>query len=256
MIDTGQYPITLKDHIEVRLSWNLARPSTSDMHTPTALLQTISISTSLIGAGGIAALSLFSIPSFEALPASRSLPQIRWLFSRGSHIFPTVAFLSSTGFASLAFLALPAGRRSLPHLLKAFSGASFNQSIAGYVAAAALCISIAPYTSLRMIPTNFELIRMTEAKGGARSERSAREKDGAAAKSGDGEDPADVSVSGRGLPSQFSDLSRPQGKTEEDTTEDEDEKVRGLLRKFGRENMVRAVLLGAGGVVGLISALA
>lgn len=97
---------------------------------------------------------------------------------------------------------------------------------------------------------------MTEAKRGSRSERSGKEKDIAAAKTGTGEDAADVSVSGRGLPSQFSDLSRPQGKTDKDTTEEEDEKVKALLRKFGRENMVRAVLLGAGGVIGLISALA
>ncbi|ORY07934.1 hypothetical protein BCR34DRAFT_16188 [Clohesyomyces aquaticus] len=54
----------------------------------TQALQIIGVSTALMASGGIACLSLFDIPLLSSQPASRSLPQIRWLFSRGSHIFP------------------------------------------------------------------------------------------------------------------------------------------------------------------------
>ena len=63
------------------------------------------ISTSLIAAGGIAALSLFDIPELRAQPASRSLPSTRWLFSRGSHIFPTAAYICTGSFGYLAYIA-------------------------------------------------------------------------------------------------------------------------------------------------------
>lgn len=59
-------------------------------------IQITSITTSLLAAGGIAALSLFDIPLLASQPADRALPLVRWLFSRGSHIFPqaAVCFLS------------------------------------------------------------------------------------------------------------------------------------------------------------------
>ena len=230
------------------------------MATPTLALKVISISTSLIAAGGIATLTLFSIPSLRALPASRSLPQIRWLFSRGSHIFPAASLISSSGFLSLAFLALPVGQRTLPHLLKTFGsrGGAWNGSVAGYVASAVLCISIAPWTAQIMVPTNFELIRIGHEKGGKRSERSAKEeanKDSGGTEAG-GSDPALDSVDGQGQASQFTDLSDPQGKIEASTTEEEDRKVQQLLTKFGQLNMGRAVLMGAGGILGLVTSLA
>ena len=54
----------------------------------THAIQTLSVSVSLLAAGGIAGLSLFDVPELQSQPADRALPQIRWLFSRGSHIFP------------------------------------------------------------------------------------------------------------------------------------------------------------------------
>jgi hypothetical protein len=45
----------------------------------------------------------------------------------------------------------------------------------GYPAAAALSLSIGPFTRLAMIPTNFELIEMNEKRVRKRSERSASE---------------------------------------------------------------------------------
>jgi hypothetical protein len=114
----------------------------------------LSACTSLIGSGGILALTFFDIPILASQPASRSLPSTRWLFSRGSHVFPTAAIISSTGFASLAYASIPNEVR-LFEILRTSSDARFK--VMGYLAASLLSISIAPVTSF-MIPTNFRLI--------------------------------------------------------------------------------------------------
>lgn len=201
-----------------------------------------SISVALVAAGGCAALSLFDIPELQSQPASRSLPSLRWLFSRGSHIFPSACFISSAGFAILAYSALPPQGQIVAQLL---NGGAFR----GYLAAATLSFSMGPFTSI-MVPTNFALIEKNEKKGGARSEASARDV-GDRNERGSAED----SVNGKGQASQWTDFSNPQTKTQSDTTEAEDKEVQELLGKFGRLNLVRAILLGAGGVVGLLTAL-
>jgi hypothetical protein len=212
----------------------------------TIALQTASIAISLISSGGIASLSLFDIPELQAQPASRSLPSIRWLFSRGSHIFPTTCILSSAGFAYLALNALPAGRAAAQILSLANNGAKVN----GYLAAAALNFAIAPFTGLVMVPTNFRLIELNEQKGGARSEKSAKEGQFSA-----GDRSAEDSVNSKGDVNQWTDLSNPQGQTVRSSTKEEDEEVRRLLSKFGQMNAMRAVLTGLGGIVGTIAAL-
>lgn len=212
------------------------------MASPITAAQLLSISTALIAAGGIASLSLFDIPELQSQPASRSLPSIRWLFSRGSHIFPTAAAVSSAGFAYLVYAAQPAASMPLTQLLR-------HGRVPGYMMAALLTISIGPFTSL-MIPTNFRLIKMNEERGGARSQRSARER-----QTGASDQSAEDSVAGKGQAPQFTDLSEPQSKTDEDSTKAEDEEVRELLAKFERMNAVRAVCMAAGGVVGLATAL-
>jgi hypothetical protein len=110
--------------------------------------QTFSISTSLLAAGGIATLSLFDVPEFQSQPASRSLPQTRWLFSRGSHIFPQAASLASAGFVYAAFSALPASRRAVTELV---SLGKNGPKVNGFLTAAALAISIAPWTVFVMV---------------------------------------------------------------------------------------------------------
>jgi hypothetical protein len=206
----------------------------------------LSACTSLIGSGGILALTFFDIPILASQPASRSLPSTRWLFSRGSHVFPTAAFLSGGGFLSLAYTSIPSGA-GLFETLRTSSDARFK--ILGYVAASLLSISIGPVTSF-MIPTNFRLIELNERKGGARSSRSAELGD-------EGGRSAEESVDGKGQVSQWSDVSGPQERTrEEGSTKAEDEEVKVLLEKFGRMNALRGVLLGLGGVVGLVVGLA
>lgn len=121
--------------------------------------------------------------------------------------------------------------------------------VPGYLLAALLSISIGPFTSV-MIPTNFRLIEINEKRGGARSERSAREKGTKA-----GAKSVEESVDGKGDVSQFGDLSGPMGKTSQETSESEEKEVKELLGKFGQLNGVRASLLGAGGMVGLWTAL-
>lgn len=219
-----------------------------------AAVQTISISISLIASGGIAALSVFDVPELQSQPASRSLPSIRWLFSRGSHIFPQAAFLSGAGFAYLAYQSLPAAAsKTVPQLAKVAVGGG---GVSGFLAAALLCVSIGPVTTLAMVPTNFALIKMNSDKGGTRS------RDSAAAAQSRGRDrtaggrSAEDSVNGKGEGMEFTDLSGPQRRTVGETSEAEDEKVGELLGKFSRLNMLRAVLLGAGGILGLVTSLA
>lgn len=103
-----------------------------------------------------------------------------------------------------------------------------------------------------MLPTNFTLIAKNEELGGARSAASAeyREEQGAQARS------ADASVDGKGDVSQWADVSVPQEKTEKQSSEREDREVQELLERFKRLNWMRAVVIGAGGVVGLVGALA
>ncbi len=208
-------------------------------------VKVLSISTALIASGGIATLSLFDIPELQSQPASRSLPSIRWLFSRGSHIFPAASTLSSAGFAYLAYNALPA-TRSLSQILKVSSNGS---KVNGFLAAAVLAFSIAPWTQVAMVPTNFELIRLNTQKGGARSEKSS--------KMGyrDSDQTKDIEPPKGGL-DQFTDLSGPQAETDKGTSSEDDRKVKELLGNFGQLNAVRAILLGAGGILGLWTALA
>lgn len=211
-------------------------------------IQIFSIATALIASGGIASFSLFDVPVLKSQPASRSLPSTRWLFSRGSHIFPQAALASGSGFAYLAYHSLPSGISSmsllLHHLVK-----GGQPSL--YAAAALLSIAIGPTTSF-MIPTNFELIRMNEEKRGSRSAKSAqyREENNLPTRS------AEESTDNKDDVNQLTDLSGPQEKTGRESTPEEDEKTRRLLDKFARLNWIRAVLLASGGIVGLMGALA
>jgi hypothetical protein len=63
------------------------------------VVQTVAISSALIGAGGIATLSAFDLPIIRSQPADRALPSLRWLFSRGSHVFPTAIVSDRTPYS-------------------------------------------------------------------------------------------------------------------------------------------------------------
>lgn len=104
-----------------------------------------------------------------------------------------------------------------------------------------------------MIPNNFAIIKKNEELGGARSVNAAK----ALKQSGyqPGQRSAENSVNSVGEGNEFTDLSGPQEKTPLQSSEADDKQVREMLAKFGRYNMWRAVLLGGGGVVGLLTAL-
>ncbi|KAK1074916.1 hypothetical protein LTR12_002375 [Friedmanniomyces endolithicus] len=211
----------------------------------TTAAQLFSISIALLASGGIASLSLFNVPLLQSQPASRSLPQTRWLFSRGSHTFPQAAFLSSVGFSYLAWTSAPSGS------FEDFIGlVAKGGRVSGYVAAAVLTLSIAPVTMVGMIPTNFALIQKNEDLGGARSEKSARDGDAQP-----GLRSAQESVNAKGVVEELTDLSGPQGRTTEGSSEEDNREVRELLGKFAALNGVRAGLMGLGGIVGLWTAL-
>ncbi|KAH8728595.1 hypothetical protein GQ44DRAFT_608767 [Phaeosphaeriaceae sp. PMI808] len=220
----------------------------------TQAVQLFSVSTAFLTSGGIATLSLFDVPILKAQPASRSLPMTRWLFSRGSHIFPTAAFLSSSGFTYLAYHALPSGS----HTLSTFLQYATKGKAGLYVAAAALTMSIAPWTMLVMLPTNFALIKMNQELGGSRSAKSAEQQQQKMEQQMAGGWPgfADDSLSGEDDVSQWLDWSGPQEKTRRESTRKQDKEVRLFLEKFGKLNDFRAILMGLGGVLGLVAALA
>lgn len=208
-------------------------------------VQVATITTSLVSAGGIACLSLFDIPELRAQPASRSLPSVRWLFSRGSHIFPTTSFLAAAGFTYLA-IAIHPGAAS--RILKV---ASNSPKVNLYLAAAAINAGNFFWTPLAMIPTNFALIELNEKIGGTRSAKAASEK-----QYGAGDRSADDSVNSKGdSTSEFKDLTGPQTQTDRKSSPEEDRKADELLAKFGALNAVRSLFPGVGGVVGLIAAL-
>ncbi|KAI7362722.1 hypothetical protein KC354_g7051 [Hortaea werneckii] len=217
--------------------------------TITLLIKTLSISTALLASGSIATLSLFNIPELQSQPASRSLPQIRWLFSRGSHIFPPASFISSAGFVYLAYLSSPTlTSRALGKTVRV---ALSSGEVKGYLVAAALTFSIAPFTAKVMIPTNFALIQLNADLGGARSEEAGRQGD---ARPGDRSALDSVNGEGEGV-GQWRDVSGPQEKTSRDGDEEDDRRARELLGKFGRLNLGRSVLIGLGGIVGLVTAI-
>ncbi|KAK3115526.1 hypothetical protein LTR53_005021 [Teratosphaeriaceae sp. CCFEE 6253] len=215
------------------------------MGSTTTVAQLLSISVALVASGGIATLSLFDVPQLQSQPASRSLPMTRWLFSRGSHIFPQAAIISSAGFVYLAYTAVPSGQ------LADFVGrVTKGGKVSGYLAAATLTFAIAPVTALLMIPTNFALIAKNEELGGARSQASAKQGDAKPKKRS-----AEGSVNAKGLVEELSDLSVPQGRTTRESSEQDDREVRELLGKFGMLNGLRAALMAVGGMVGLWTAL-
>ncbi|CEI62537.1 hypothetical protein FVEN_g5079 [Fusarium venenatum] len=204
-------------------------------------VQVLSITTALLASGGIATLTFFDIPELQSQPASRSLPAVRWLFSRGSHVFPSASLISTIGFIYSA--SLDNGSSSPLYFIS-----NNTSKTNGLLLAAALSFSIAPFTQV-MIPTNFALIRENNKLGGARSRRAAAEGDASTDRS------AFDSVKGSGEGVEFTDLSGPQERTKEDSNQEQDEKVNALLEKFRWLNLVRAALIGAGGVVGLYAAL-
>lgn len=215
------------------------------MATPALFIQTATITTSLVSAGGIASLSLFDIPELRSQPASRSLPGIRWLFSRGSHIFPTTSFLAAAGFTYLAISVHPGSASQILRL------AANSQKVNLYLAAAAINAGNFFWTPLAMIPTNFALIELNEKIGGTRSARAASEKS-----YGPGDRDAAASVSSKGdSTSEFKDLTGPQTQSDRKSTPEEDKKADELLAKFGALNAVRSLFPGVGGVVGLVAAL-
>ncbi|OSS45185.1 hypothetical protein B5807_09126 [Epicoccum nigrum] len=216
-------------------------------------VQILTLTTALTTAGGIATLSLFSIPLLLSQPGARSLPQLRWLFSRGSHAAPSGILLSSGGFAYLSYASLR-GSAAAP-APGSLLGAALRSVGQGdkpglFLLASVLALSAAVFTRV-MLPTNFELIEMNERLGGARSAREAefRERIGAAPRA------AWESVEGKEGVSQWTDLSGPQERTRREAGPEEEERVRELLGRFKRLNYVRAGLIGVGGVVGLVAAL-
>lgn len=105
-----------------------------------------------------------------------------------------------------------------------------------------------------MIPNNFALIKLNADKNGSRSDKSAGVLSSYFKDDAKGRTSLD-SVNGKGEANQWTDWSGPQGETPEKSSSAEDENLREMLGIFRRQNMVRAIAMGLGGVVGLMTAL-
>jgi hypothetical protein len=219
----------------------------------TEILQATGITTSLLSAGALLAFNFFDIPILKSQPASRSLPSIRWFFSRGSHIFPQAALVSSGAFLCLAYTAQPAQSSGLTiaQLLK-------HGRVSGYLAAAVLAFAIAPFTAFAMVPhPNFDIIQLNKDLGGAASQKQKklqRQQGLSDQQLEKSSGPPDVA--GDYQSSEFKDLSGPMEKTEQESTPEQDRKARDLLEEFRWLNLVRALLMLGSGVVGLVVAAA
>ena len=120
--------------------------------------------------------------------------------------------------------------------------------------ASALTLSIAPFTTFAMIPTNFELIQHNINLGGTRSQTSAQKKQNLTMQEKKQLETrtATDSVNGKGEADELTDRSDPQPRAEREASGVEEERVRELLNRFGMLNGVRGLLLGMGGVLGLV----
>ncbi|OAA76799.1 hypothetical protein LEL_06483 [Akanthomyces lecanii RCEF 1005] len=214
-----------------------------------SIVQVTAVALPLFASGGIATLSAFDVPLLQAQPASRSLPSIRWLFSRGSHIFPTAAFVSGASLLQCAYRALPPAHRFTS--LNSFTKMGPKTNL--LLAAAGLALSIGPFTQIFMIPLNFSMIKKNEELGGFRSEKAMLEAKNGKTTPTPGSRSASDSVAGKGEGDEFTDLTGPHASTARDSTPEEDREMRDRLGQFARLNSVRAVLIGAGGLLGLVA---
>lgn len=220
--------------------------------TATTAVQIVSVASALMASGGMVTLSLHDIPQLRPQPASRSLPAVRWLFSRGSHTFPNAAIASGLGFLYGAYAYLPpAAGRGLQKVISLSQFGANGLKTNGLILAAALAWSIAPWTRLVMLPTNLELMEMNQSLGGYRSQSAADEDKSGRIYRRTGKD----SIAGKSEGSEFTDRSGPQEVTKRQSSAQEDERAKELMDKFTRLNLVRAALLGAGGIIALSSIL-
>ena len=122
-----------------------------------------------------------------------------------------------------------------------------------FLAAAGLALSIGPFTQIFMIPLNFSMIKKNKELGGVRSEKAMLEAKNAKTTAAPGSRSASDSVAGKGEGNEFTDLSGPQTSTARDSTPEEDGEMKKRLSQFARLNSVRAILIGAGGLLGLVA---
>ncbi|TKX26423.1 hypothetical protein C1H76_1385 [Elsinoe australis] len=125
---------------------------------------------SLVAAGAILSISALINPvldtsarsvSAEKPSPTTTLPAIRFLFSRGSHIFPQAATVAGACFGYLAYN--NSGRSGLVKPLQALVGVSLSKG-AGYTLAAALSTAIMPLTFVMLPLANNSLREMAELK--------------------------------------------------------------------------------------------
>jgi len=113
-------------------------------------LQTVGITTSLLASGSILSFSAFDVPQLQnpGQATSSTLQNVRFIFSRGSHVFPYAATIAAGAFGLLAYMT-PEG----PDFASIASPQEYQNTKSLYWTAAASALSILPYTVFFMLPT-------------------------------------------------------------------------------------------------------
>lgn len=146
-------------------------------HT-TLLAQTAAISISLATSGGILAISNLinplldnsarSVSSSQPDPSS-TLPAVRFIFSRGSHIFPQAASIAGAAYFYLWYntpTSVALGGSGSIAVLRDVLGLDVSRRV-GYLVAGLMTVSIGPITGLMLPAANQRLRELAdmEAKG-------------------------------------------------------------------------------------------
>jgi len=113
-------------------------------------LHTVGITSALLASGSVLSFSVIDVPQYQNpnQPTSATLQNIRFFFSRGSHVFPYAAAIAAGAFGTLAYLT-PDG----PDFASIASPREYQNTKTLYWTAAASAFSIFPYTRFFMLPT-------------------------------------------------------------------------------------------------------
>lgn len=157
--------------------------TTTSTSTPILLAQTLATTTTLLTAGTILSLSVFDSPLLAStarstkspLPSPAStLPAIRFIFSRGSHLIPQSATVASSLYLYLWYSSPSGVSNASVTLLARLLGVQISQRT-GYLIAAVLSASIMPMTGIMLPAANQRLRELAALEERGRGEEVDRE---------------------------------------------------------------------------------
>ena len=127
-------------------------PSSLDTPTLLRVIKAAAIFISAASSGTLLTISAFGVPNFLAIPSNLMLQQWEHTYNQGKKFMPPIAGTAALGYFYLAHR---------------FGGLSATTGPArAFALAGGLCISIVPYTTALMKPTNNALLKKREESKG------------------------------------------------------------------------------------------